>query len=186
MATGVATVLWLLDSRYFSSGFTSWLWRAATHDGRKVSIFQKPSPLGRVSLIAQLVKNPPAMQETPVWFQGGGRSAGGGIGYPLQYSLASLVAQLVKYPTTMWETGFDPWVGEILWRRERLPTPVFWSGKFHGHKELDTTERLSLSLHFPLLVRNLTNIWEILRDQIVSHSAGRLIPDQVKIFEKPL
>ena len=28
--------------------------------------------------------------------------------------------------------GFDPWVGKIPWRRERLPTPVFWSGKFHG------------------------------------------------------
>ena len=28
--------------------------------------------------------------------------------------------------------GFDPWVEKILWRRERLPTPVFWIGKFHG------------------------------------------------------
>ena len=28
--------------------------------------------------------------------------------------------------------GFHPWVGKILWRRERLPTPVFWPGKFHG------------------------------------------------------
>ena len=33
-----------------------------------------------------------------------------------------------------------------LWRRERLPTPVFWPGEFHGlyspwdHKESDTTE----------------------------------------------
>ena len=47
--------------------------------------------------------------------------------------------------------GFDPWVGKIPWRRERLPTPVFWPGEFHGlyspwgHKESDTTERLSLS-----------------------------------------
>ena len=30
-----------------------------------------------------------------------GRSAGEGIGYPLQYSWASLVAQLVKYPPAM-------------------------------------------------------------------------------------
>ena len=51
--------------------------------------------------------------------------------------------------------GFDPWVGKISWRRERLPTPVFWPGEFHGlyspwsHKGLDTTEWLSLSL-FPL------------------------------------
>ena len=33
-----------------------------------------------------------------------GRSAGEGIGYPLQYSWASLVAQLVKNPPTMRET----------------------------------------------------------------------------------
>ena len=31
------------------------------------------------------------------------------------------VAQLVKYPPEMRET----WVGEIPWRRERQPTPVF-------------------------------------------------------------
>ena len=28
--------------------------------------------------------------------------------------------------------GFDPWVGKVLWRREWLPTPVFWPGEFHG------------------------------------------------------
>ena len=28
--------------------------------------------------------------------------------------------------------GFDPWVGKIPWRRERLPTPVFWPGEFLG------------------------------------------------------
>jgi len=28
--------------------------------------------------------------------------------------------------------GFDPWVEKIPWRRERLPTPVFWPGEFHG------------------------------------------------------
>ena len=27
--------------------------------------------------------------------------------------------------------GFGPWVGKIPWRRERLPTPVFWPGEFH-------------------------------------------------------
>jgi len=35
---------------------------------------------------------------------GSERSAGEGIGYPLQYSQASLVAQLVKNPATMQET----------------------------------------------------------------------------------
>ena len=42
--------------------------------------------------MAQLVKNPLAMQETLVRFLGLGRSAEEGIGYPLQYSWASLVA----------------------------------------------------------------------------------------------
>ena len=50
-----------------------------------------------------------------------GRSAGEGIGYPLQNSWASLVAQLVRNPPAMQET----WVGKISWRRKRLPTPVF-------------------------------------------------------------
>ena len=42
--------------------------------------------------------------------------------------------------------GFDLWVGKSPWRRERLPTPVFWPGEFHGlyspwgRKEPDTTE----------------------------------------------
>ena len=44
------------------------------------------------SLIAQLVKNLPAMQEIPGSIPGSGRSAGEGMGYPLQYSWASLVA----------------------------------------------------------------------------------------------
>ena len=61
-----------------------------------------------------------------------GRSAGEGIGYPLQYSWVSLVAQLMKNLPGMRRPGFDPWVGNIPWRRERLPTPVFWPGEFHG------------------------------------------------------
>ena len=42
--------------------------------------------------------------------------------------------------------GFDPWIGKIPWKRERLPTPVFWAGEFNalyspwGCKELGTTE----------------------------------------------
>ena len=35
---------------------------------------------------------------------GSGRSAGEGIGHPLQYSWASLGAHLVKNPPAMWET----------------------------------------------------------------------------------
>ena len=42
---------------------------------------------------------------------GSGRSAGEGIGYPLQYPWASLVAQLVKNPPVMRET----WVHSLGW-----------------------------------------------------------------------
>ena len=57
-----------------------------------------------VSLIAQLVKNLHAMQETRVRFLGQGRSPGEGIGYPLQCSWAFLVAQQMKNPPAMQET----------------------------------------------------------------------------------
>ena len=68
---------------------------------------------------------------------------------------------MVKNLPVMWETWaptmFDPWAGKIPWRREWLSTPVFLPGEFHGHrslvcyspwghKELDTTEWLTLSL----------------------------------------
>ena len=82
---------------------------------------------------------------------------------------ASLVAQLVKNPPAMLETWFDPWVRKIPWRWERLPTPVFWPGEFHGLyspwglKESDMTERLSLSCGRP---------WKIVF-QFVGFQSGR-------------
>ena len=39
---------------------------------------------------------------------GPGRSAGEGIGYPLQYSWTSLVTQLIKNLPAMWETWVQP------------------------------------------------------------------------------
>jgi len=57
---------------------------------------------------------------------------------------------------------FDPWVGKIPWRRDQLPTPVFWPGKFlelyspWGCQESGTTEGLSLSLHFHLDIYEFT------------------------------
>ena len=68
-------------------------------------------------------------------------------------SWASLVAQLVKIRMQVRRPGFNFWVGQISWRRERLPTPVFWPRESQGLysprrcKELDTTEQLSLSLY---------------------------------------
>ena len=45
---------------------------------------------------------------------------------------ASLIAQLVKNLLQWGRPEFDPLVGKISWRWERLPTPVFWPGEFHG------------------------------------------------------
>ena len=53
--------------------------------------------------------------------------------------------------------GFDSWIEKIAWRRQWQPTPVLLPGKSHGqrslvgynpwgHRELDRTERLTLSL----------------------------------------
>ena len=45
-----------------------------------------------------------------------------------QAVLVSLTAQLVKNLPAMQETctGLDSWVRKIPWRRDRLPTPVFF------------------------------------------------------------
>ena len=56
------------------------------------------------SLIAQLVKNLSAIQETLIRFLGMEDAPGEGIGYPLQYSWSSLMSQLIKNPPAMWET----------------------------------------------------------------------------------
>ena len=61
---------------------------------------------------------------------------------------------------TFWPLGWK----ETL-EKERLPTPVFWPGKFHGlyspwrHKESNTTERLSLTPLTPVILTH-PNIWE--------------------------
>ena len=51
-----------------------------------------------------MVKNTPAMRETPVRFLGLEDPPEEGIGYPYQYSWASLVTELVKNLPAMWET----------------------------------------------------------------------------------
>ena len=66
------------------------------------------------------------------------------FGLPLWLSLERICLQCGR-------PGFNSWVGKIPWRREKLPTPGFWPGEFHGlyspwsHKESDITEQLSLS-----------------------------------------
>ena len=76
--------------------------------------------------LAQLVKNPLAMQETPGSIPGLGRSTGERIGYLLQDSWASLVAQLVRNPPAMQET----WLQSLGWvdPLEKGVFPLQYSG----------------------------------------------------------
>ena len=46
------------------------------------------------------------------------------------------MVQTIKNPAAVQETGFDPWVGKIPWRREWQPTPVFLPGESHGQRSL--------------------------------------------------
>ena len=74
----------------------------------------------------------------PGLIPGLGRSAGEGIGYPLQYSWASLVAQMVKNLLAIWKTWvrFLGWEGPLVkgtathssilaWRISGLSTPWY-------------------------------------------------------------
>ena len=89
----------------------------------------------------------------PSSIPGLGRSAGEGIGYPLQYSWASLVAQLVKNPPAMRET----WVRSLGLGRspgDGKGYPLQYSGLANSMeyspwdcKELDMTEQLSVTLN---------------------------------------
>ena len=74
--------------------------------------------LTTASLVAQTVKNLPAMQETQGLTPGLGRSPGGGEGNPLQYSCL--------------ENSMD--------------RGAWWANSPLGYKDLDTTEQLSLSV----------------------------------------
>ena len=105
------------------------------------------------SLIAQLVKNLPAMQETLVQFLCWGRSTGEGIGYPLQYSWASLVAQLVESVSNVGDLDSIPGLGRSP--GEGKSYPLQYPGLensmdciVHEVAESDTTKPLSLLSSF--------------------------------------
>ena len=48
----------------------------------------------------------------------------------------SLVAQMVKNLPSMQETQVQSLGREELLEKERLPTPIFWPGGFHGQRSL--------------------------------------------------
>ena len=79
--------------------------------GGRETFFSSEMGNSGLTLIAQLVKNLPAIAGDPGLTPGSRRSSGGGIEYPLQYSGASLVVQLVKNLPATWET----WVRSLGW-----------------------------------------------------------------------
>ena len=116
--------------------------------------FGKACRMYGASLVAQLVKNPPAIAGDPGLIPGSRSSPGEGIGCPLQYSWASLEAQRVKNPPAMWEA----WVRSLGWEdplevgmathSSILAWRILWTEEPgglspQGPKESDTTERLS-------------------------------------------
>ena len=83
------------------------------------------------SLIAQLEKILPAVQETTIQFLGQEYLLEKGLATHSSILGLPLWLSWYRIPLQCQRPGFDPWVGKILWRRERLPTPVFWPGKFY-------------------------------------------------------
>ena len=81
-----------------------------------------------------------------------GRSAGEGIGYPLQYSWASLVAQLVKNLPAMQETWvrFLGWEDPLENRKATHSSILAWRIPWSVHGVTKSQTRLS-DFHFPAL-----------------------------------
>ena len=87
-------------------------------------------------LIAQLVKNLPAMQETLVQFLGE-EIPWRRDRLPTPVSLgSSLVVQMVKNLPTMQGIWVHSLGWEDPWRRAWQPAPVFLPGEFHGQSGL--------------------------------------------------
>ena len=68
------------------------------------------------------------------------------------------MAHMIKSLPAMQETGFDPWVRKISWRRKWHPAPVFLPGESQGqksraspspwgHKQSDTAKQLTFKGH---------------------------------------
>ena len=103
------------------------------------------------------LKNLPAMQGTQVQFLGqedplekGQDTHSSILGLSLWLGWQRICLQCGR-------PGFDSWIRKIPWRRERLPTPVFWPGEFHGlyivHGVAKSQTQLS-NFHFHFLSFN--------------------------------
>ena len=118
--------------------------------------------IGRASLIAPFVMNPPAMSETPVQFLVG-KIHWTRDRLPTPVFLGFLCDSAGKESAcSAGDLGLIPGLGRSPgegdpWRRERLPTPEFLPGEFLGLysswclEESDMTAQLSFSLIGTLL-----------------------------------
>ena len=83
---------------------------------------------------------------------------------------------------------FDSWVGKIPWIRDRLPTPIFWPGEFHGQrslagynpwgcKESETTERISLYFLLFSSVQSLSCVQLFVTQWTAAHRPHNHLPE---------
>ena len=107
-----------------------------------LSIVKKVSEIMSRYTIVQLVKKLLLMQETPSyisfsnwltlvfsnWLIGKEPDAG------KDWRREKRMAEDETVGWHHWLDGheLDSWVRKMCWRRDRLPTPVFWPGEFHG------------------------------------------------------
>ena len=79
------------------------------------------------------------------------------------------------------ETWVQSWVGKIPWRRERLPTPVFWPGEFHGLRIRHDWATFTFTFHFHKpceigerfwLVKRIGELFLVLETQFVKQEIG--------------
>ena len=80
--------------------------------------------MNRASLVAQVVKNLPAMQET--WLQSLGWED------PLEQGTSTHSSILAwRIPWNVRDLGSVPGLGRSPGKGNTLPTPVFWPGEFY-------------------------------------------------------
>ena len=78
----------------------------------------------RASLVAQLVKNLPAMRETPGSISGLGRSPGEGDGYPLQYSCLENSMDCIIHGVAKSQTRLGAFHFNLIHQKEELMLPA--------------------------------------------------------------
>ena len=130
MATHSNVLAWRIPGMGEPSGLPSMGSHRVGHDWSDL----EAAEYERASLVALLIKNPPAVQE--IWFDSRvQKSPGEGKGYPTILGLLWWLRQYIIH--LQWETpGFYPLGGKIPWGRAWQPTTLFLPGEFHGQRSL--------------------------------------------------